>query len=461
MQESRTESGPRSPDGRTPLPRTAGARARRAAFVLGLGMALFAAGSVLLAPTGATGDREDSTHVTTGPPPPHAARAEAALRERLRRLPRDYTGWAELGMSHVQRGRTTADPADYSRAEAALRRSLKVGPEDNYQAEAGMGALAAARHDFRTALRWGRAAAASNPANPGAQAVLADAYTQLGRYPESFRAVQRMVDLRPDTGSLARASYTWELRGDISRARALMRRALDDAASPGDRGFARAHLAGLALDNGDARTALREARAGLEAVPEDATLLETRARARGSLGDWRGALKDYAAAVAVTPLPQYLLGLGELQESLGQRQNARAQYTVLRAQEQLRRSAGSTPPDSDAVLFEADHGSPRRAVALGRAAVHHRPFLAVQDAYAWALHRAGRDTEALVQADRALALGTRSALFHYHRGMIRRALDDVRGARADLSRSLALDPHFSPLHAPAARAALQRIDSPS
>lgn len=459
MQQPRTAPAPPPPADHVTRPRPAGARLRRAAFVLGLGLALFAAGSVLLAPTGATGDRDDAAPATTGPQ--RTARAEAALQERLRRLPQDYAGWAELGMGHVQRGRTSADPADYAKAEAALRRSLRVRAEDNFQAETGMGALAAARHDFRTALRWGRAAAASNPANSGAQAVLADAYTQLGRYPESYRAVQRMVDLRPDTGSLARASYTWELRGDVPRARALMRRALDDAASPADQGFARAHLAGLALDNGDARTALREAGAGLAALPGDASLLDVRARARSALGDTRGALKDSKAAVAVTPLPQYLLSLGELYESLGQDARAREQYAVLRAQEKLRRATGSTPPDSDAVLFEADHGDPRQAVTLGRAAVRNRPFLAVQDAYAWALHRAGRDKEALVQADHSLALGTRSALYRYHRGLIHQALGDREAARADLRTALALEPHFSPLHAPAARAALQRIDSAS
>jgi tetratricopeptide (TPR) repeat protein len=362
-------------------------------------------------------------------------------------------------MAYVQQGRATADPALYAKAESALRRSLKVQPRDNDQAETGMGALAAARHDFSTALTWGLKAAATNPSSAAAQGVLADAYTQLGRYEESYRAVQRMVDLRPDISSLARASYTWELRGDVVQARALMQRALESAAAPADRAFARLHLATLAQEAGDARTALREAQNGLRAAPRDAALLEARARAHAALGHDRQALADYAAAVAIVPLPQYLLGLGELQESLGQTQAARRQYEVLRAHEKVRQASGD-PADVDAILFEADHGSAERAVALGQAAVEDRPFIAVQDAYAWALHRAGRDAEALGYADRALALGTRSALFHYHRGIIRLALEDP-AAREDLVRALGIDPHFHPLHAPRARAALERIDTAS
>ncbi|MEV6958090.1 tetratricopeptide repeat protein [Streptomyces sp. NPDC051207] len=362
-------------------------------------------------------------------------------------------------MAYVQQGRTTADPALYAKAESALRRSIKIQPSDNYQAETAMGALAAARHDFRTALTWGRRAAASNPSNAAAQGVLADAYTQLGRYEESYRAVQRMTDLRPDVSSLARASYTWELRGDIAQARTLMKRALDSAATPADRAFARLHLATLAQEAGDARTALREAQDGLRAAPGDAPLLEARARAHAALGHNRQAVADYAAAVETVPLPQYLIGLGELQESLGNTKEARKQYEVLRAHEQVRRASGE-PPDVDAILFEADHGSVERAVTMGRTAVRDRPFIAVQDACAWALHRAGRNEEALAYADRALALGTRSALFHYHRGMIRLALEDP-AAREDLERALAIDPHFHPLHAPRARAALSRIESAS
>jgi tetratricopeptide (TPR) repeat protein len=414
---------------------------------------VFVAGAVGLAPRSA--DSEWVKERRAGSP----EASVTAFLEDLRRLPHNHVGWAQLGMAYIQQGRASADPAVYAKAESALRRSLKVQPRDNDRAETGMGALAAARHDFRTALTWGLRAAATNPASAAAQGVLADAYTQLGHYEESYRAVQRMVDLRPDVSSLARASYTWELRGDVARARTLMKRALESASAPSDRAFARLHLATLAQETGDARTALREAQKGLRATPRDAALLEARARAHAALGHERQALADYAAAVAIVPLPQYLLGLGELQQSLGQTRAARKQYEVLRAHEQVRRASGE-PPDVDAILFEADHGSAERAVALGSAAVEDRPFIAVQDAHAWALHRAGRNAQALAYANRALALGTRSALFHYHRGMIRLALEDAAG-REDLVRALSVDPHFHPLHAPRARAALERIDASS
>lgn len=434
----------------TPGPTRSASRVRSAVVALTLGAALFTVGAIGLAPDGST----------TAKPIPYAAPGRgslAALQARVEQIPKDADAWASLGMAYVQQARTTADPATYERAEKALRRSLTVRHDDNVDAQIGMGALAAARHDFPAALAWARQATATDPYSSVAYGVLADAYTQLGQYPASYRAVQRMNDLRPDAPALARASYTFELRGDTEQAAKLMRRSLDAASTTGERSFAHTVLSTLALQTGDTSQAVREAETGLRNAPRDSALLEARARARLALGETRQAITDYQAAIGIAPLPHYLLGLGELQQSLGHKEQAEAQYAVLRGQETIRR-AGHTPADTDAILFEADHGNPSRALSMAQEALRTRPFIAVHDAYAWALHQAGRDGEALGQADQALALGTRSAPFRYHRAVIRHALGDDASARTDLEAALRTEPHFHPLHASAARALLQRID---
>lgn len=431
---------------------------RSAAIALALGAVMFAVGAVgLNASAPSAQDTPKAQHggaaagVSAGPA------ALEALQQRVRRLPTDSLGWAALGMANVQQGRAAADPATYERAETALRRSLKLQPSGNDQAQTGMAALEAARHEFTKALGWAKKATSTNPYSPSAHGVLSDVYTQLGQYKDAYRTVQRMVDLRPDSASFARASYMWELRGETRKARDLMTRSLRAAPHAADRAFAYTHLALLALENGDSRTALRQAQAGLWAAPHDSALLEARARAYTALGQPGRAVDDYAAAIGIAPLPHYLLGLGELQQSLGRREQADTQYAVLRAQDTIRRANGSVP-DVDAILFEADHGDPQKAVTMAQSALKARPFIAVQDAYAWALHRAGRDSDALEHADRALALGTRSALFHFHRGMIHQSLGDNAAARRDLDRALSIDQHFHPLHVTEAGTALSRID---
>ncbi|MFJ5637813.1 tetratricopeptide repeat protein [Streptomyces goshikiensis] len=425
---------------------------RGSAVVLVLGAVMFTVGAVALNPGGSA-----PPHPASTPAPVLAPGSIEALQARVTRLPKEPRAWAALGMAYVQQGRTTADPATYARAEKALRTSLSVQAEDNTDAEIAMGALAAARHDFPSALDWALKATGDDPYSAAAHGVLADAYTQLGRYDKAEAAVQRMTDLRPDAASLARASYVFELKGDTGQARDLMRRSLTAAATAGESAFARAVLASLALQDGDAQAALTEAQIGLRAAPADSALLEARARAHEALGQTAEAVADYRAAIAIAPLPHYLLGLGELEQSLGHRDRAEAQYALLRAQERIREAAG-TAADTDAILFEADHGNPRQAVSMAEKALRNRPFLAVHNACAWALHQAGRDTEALEQADLALALGTHSALYHYHRAAIHQALGHPDAARHDLTQALR-QPGFHPLHEPAARALLQRIDT--
>jgi tetratricopeptide (TPR) repeat protein len=384
----------------------------------------------------------------------------SALQARVQRVPDDDRAWASLGLAYVAQARITGDPSYYPKADGVLTRSLAINEDDNDVAAAGMAALAAARHDFAAAADWARRGLAVNPSSALLYGALNDAETQLGRYPEAFDAAQRMIDLRPDTASLARASYTWELRGDLAQATELMQRALTDAANDGDRAFARYYLGELAFNGGDPQAALVQYQAGLAADASYVPLLEGRAKAEAALGQFDAAVADYTEVVARVPQPAYLIAFGELLESLGRNAEAQDQYRTLEATSTLLKANG-VALDVEPALFGADHGDPVTALQAAESGIANRQFLDMADAYGWALHVNGRDAEALDWSTRSLALGTRSALFRYHAGMIRLALGDTAGARDELSTALSINPHFSPLAAPLARAALGRLgDAP-
>ncbi|RKE23647.1 tetratricopeptide repeat protein [Streptomyces sp. TLI_171] len=427
-----------------------------AAVATALGVGLFLAGGLGLAPQGGRAPAGQERPAGQDASGAGLAADIRGFQEHLKNTPGDALAMASLGLAYVQQARITADPSYYPKADEILTRSLNTDPAENFTAMAGMAALAAARHDFTAALDWSQRAVAINPDSSTLYGTLADAYTQLGRYPESFDAVQRMVDLKPGTPSLARASYTWELRGDIAAATATMKRALDDANTSADRAFALYHLSLLALDSGDAKTALAQAEAGLRAAPGTASLLEAKGRAEAAVGHDDEAVTDLRRATAQVPQPEYVLELGELLQSLGRGDEAEQQYRVLRGEWKLLTDNGVVL-DADAALFEADHGDPAAAVAIAEQGLRTRPFLDTHDAYAWALHAVGRDAEALDQSDQALALGTRNALFHYHRAAILRALGRNDEARTEFGTALATNPAFHPLHAPAARAALAEL----
>ncbi len=161
------------------------------------------------------------------------------------------------------------------------------------------------------------------------------------------------------------------------------------------------------------------------------------------------------------PQPATLVELGELLESQGRQAEAERQYAVVRATQQLYAASGQVV-DVELALFEADHGDPAAAVRLAEKGLAARPDSVVaQDAYAWALHAAGRDAEALPLARSALRTGYRGARYRYHLGAIEAALGQTAAARARPAGRAGAQPVLEPAAGPqgpraAGRARLMR-----
>lgn len=388
------------------------------------------------------------------------ATAIAGLQAGLKTDPTNAANWASLGLYYVQQAKITVNPAYYPKADGALATSLRLQPVENFLADGGMAALTAARHDFVAAQGWAQKGLAVDPYNSTLYGALDDADTQLGLYPQAFAAVQKMLNVRPGTPSFSRAEYVFELQGDIPAARGAMQKALEAAPTPADAAFAYTYLGQLDFDNGDPKGALTEVAKGAKADPTYSALLAVRAKAEAALGQTSAAISDYAQLVNDVPQPEYVVEYGELLQSLGRTADANAQYQVFLAEEKLFESNG-VALDTDPTLFYADHGDPATALRYGEAGIKIRPFIEMDDALAWALHVNHRDTDALAYEQRAMALGTRNALFRFHLGMIDLALGDRAAARTALTAALALNPHFNPLLAPEAQKTLASLGGPS
>ena len=378
--------------------------------------------------------------------------------DRLRRVPGDWETWAALGMSYLERARISSDPTYYPKAEEAVQRSLRARTDGNFQALIALGALANARHDFAAAREQALAAIALNGYSSEAYAVLADAQTQLGNPAAATEALQRLLDLQPGLSAYARASYDLELRGMNTEAADLMRRALDTAVGRYDIAFCRNQLGDLALATGDLETARVEYDAGMMADPTSITLQRGQARLAAMSGDIDGALAAYATLTRRSPTPGYLIEYAELLRAAGRESDAEAQLRLATAAHQLFVANGGTDGLTGSALAMAT-GRPADALREAQAEWEKRQFVDVADTLSWALHLSNRDAEALVFAKRAYESGATSATYAYHLGMIELALGDRAAAKEHLRRALQINPRFSPLDAPSARAALASLES--
>ncbi|MEU1268988.1 tetratricopeptide repeat protein [Streptomyces sp. NPDC005799] len=405
------------------------------------------------------------TAVTTGVPAglPELAALIETRQARVRARPADAVSWAVLGSAYVERGRRTADAADYPRAEQALETSLRVRPSGNAEALDGMAALANARHDFLSARMWGEAALKLAPKRWTTYPLLMDAYTGLGDYKATKKTLDRLLELRTGPAVQARAAGVYRDRGWREDAAAALTDAAAAARSPAERAQWLERTGQLAFERGDLQDALRHFQEAVRVDPDQRAAQAGQGRTMAAMGRTTEALSAYQVALEKQPCPQYALELGELYESLGLGQAARVEYDQVRALVREDRSGGV---DDELVLgvTETDHGDPATAVRRLRAEYARQPGIAVADALGWALHRAGHDKEALryatVATDKAHGGGVRSALYSYHRGMIERTLGQDGSARLDLTEALRINPYFSPLNVPVARSALAGLGEP-
>jgi tetratricopeptide (TPR) repeat protein len=156
------------------------------------------------------------------------------------------------------------------------------------------------------------------------------------------------------------------------------------------------------------------------------------------------------------PAPEFVILLADVQAAAGDREGARESRGLVRVMDRLARSAG-VETDLEMALFFADHGLDG-ALERARAAYRRRPGVAAADALAWALSAEGHHRAAARRAREAMRLGTRSAPFQFHAGMIAFRMGRTEPARRLLGEALEINPHFSPRYGHDARRILERLE---
>jgi tetratricopeptide (TPR) repeat protein len=334
--------------------------------------------------------------------------------------------FAALGEDYLSKARATGDPGMYSRAERSFDAALRRDAGDA-SALVGAATLAGLRHDFRRQLRLGQRARRLEP-GLATFPVIADAQIELGRYPAARRTIQRLLDTKPGLAAYARASYIRELSGDPAGAVQAMRLAASAGGTPENVAYVQVLLGDLELTRGRVDAARRAFAGALRALPGYPAGTVGLARADAAGGELGRAAARLRRASERLPLTSTLVLLAQV-ESGARSRNA---LDAARAQQGLYRTAG-TAPDAEAVLFEADWGSPAAAVALGRRVWAAAPSVRSADALGWALTRAGRPVAGYRFARRALALGSRDPGFRLHAGIAAKGAGHLRDAEHDLA----------------------------
>ena len=389
---------------------------------------------------------------TKGP----TGRSIAGFRTAIAEDPANAGALAGLGDALYQRGRETADGRYPKLAGRAYDAALALDPM-SVPALTGKATIALVAHDFPGGLALAQRANRLEPDLAATYPPLIDGLIETGRYGAAAGAIQRFLNLKPGPPAYARLSYFEELHGNTDAALRAMRLAAESAL-PGTEASAFGHalVGDLLFDAGRYGRAARSYETALVGnrgyVPAEAGLLNVAA----ATGNEDRAVAGYRELVNGRGLVEYSDELGRLEEAAGAGGAAARHYAAI-SELHAGELASGQRPDAGQVIFEADHGDPALGIELGRTVWKDSPSVSSADAYAWALHAAGRYDAARRISNEATRLGTRDPIFLFHAGIIAADAGEPQRARSLLRELLATAPGFDPLFARDARRELRRL----
>jgi tetratricopeptide (TPR) repeat protein len=395
-----------------------------------------------------------------------------SLQTRVKRNPDDYAGYAALGAAYLQKGRETADAADYELAKGALEKSLDLlsnGPAAAF-AMTQMAVVCMVEHRFEDALAWAQNALALGSGDPSPWAIAGDALADMGDYKGAAEAYSR---LKSSYGSqderlafvyqqYSRMSFLRFVAGDTQGAIRLMESALRTAVEmnmPAENiAWSEHQLGEMHFLAGETNHAENAYRASLDEYPHYYRALAGLGRVRASQGRYADAAKLYKQAIAAVPYPEYAAALGDIYQKLGQHEEAQKQYKLVEFIGYLSQ-INQQIHNRDLALFYADHDLKlNESLILARKELEVRRDIYTWDVLAWSLYKNEKPQEAAEAISHALEQGTKDPQLFFHAGMIYGTLGDSARAKEYLSRALQINPEFHVTYAETARQTLDRLN---
>jgi len=393
------------------------------------------------------------------------------LQVRVKINPEDHAGYAELGAAYLQKGRETADAADYELAKGALEKSLDVLSNDPAAAFAmtQMAVVCMVEHRFEDAETWAEKALALGSGDPSPWAIAGDALADMGDYRGASEAYSRLKSSYGSQDETLAYSYqrgsrmsflrfvAGDTQGAIQLISSAVRTAMETHMPAENIAWSQYQLGEELFLAGETNAAEKAYLASLEECPNYYRALAGLAKVRASQGNYADAVKLYKEALAKVPYPEYAAALGDIYQKLGHLADAKKQYELVEFIGYLSQ-INQQIHNRDLALFYADHDMKlQQSLALARKELEVRRDIYTWDVLAWSLFKNDEPQEAAEAISHALEQGTQDPQLFFHAGMIYERLGDSAKAKEYLQRALEINPHFHVLYSDEASETLARL----
>jgi tetratricopeptide (TPR) repeat protein len=338
------------------------------------------------------------------------------LREEIKNHPGVVKNYVELAQIFLQEARVTGKHHEYiPKAQILLNDALKIDP-NNFEAIITEASVQMTLHQFAKAKDLALRAIPFDQYNAFAYGVLVDADVELGLYPEAVKYCDKMLSLRPDLRSYARASYLRELYGETDASCKAMILATNSGMNgQEDRAWTLYNLGNLYLYQGKIDTAEFIFNGILQERPNYSFALSGLAEVDCVKKNYGEAIELLVKASQLNPNHLFLQQLADIYLTTGQKDAESEMDNQILQAFKIHQQDGYDI-HYEYALFCANHN-----INLQEALNHAEKEYAIRpenidalDTYAWALFKNGRSGEATPYIEKAMRLGTKRAVLLYH-----------------------------------------------
>ena len=317
-----------------------------------------------------------------------AAQSIAAAQKAITEKPSEYSRYNQLATALIRRAQETSDPGFYTQAEAAVKKSLELAP-NNFETEKVQVSILLGEHEYSAALEAARKLNKRVPDDVMVYGLLTDANVELGNYSDAEDSAQWMLNLRRgNRPALTRAALLRELFGDPEGAYEAADLAFQSTipSEAEERSKLLTLMGRFRLDAGKNDAAEKILEQALTCLPSNPDAL-------GNLAQVRITQKRYAEAVSLLqqrsqaePRPANLYDLAEALQLAGRDAEAKKAFADFETQS-LAESSRKDNSNLELVFYYADHAhQSAKALEVARQEYAWRHDVYTLDAYAWASH---------------------------------------------------------------------------
>jgi tetratricopeptide (TPR) repeat protein len=359
-----------------------------------------------------------------------AERSMAQASRLIEKNPKNFEAYNALALAFSRRARENSDVKFYAQAEETLKKSFEISP-GNFDGERIHVWLLLGKHEFAAAREAARKLNKKMPDDVMVYGFLTDANIELGNYKEAEDSAQLMLDLRPgNLPGLTRAAYLRELFGDLDGSIELMNMAYQSTppSEAEDRAWILSQIGHLQIMSGKLTGANNTLQQALALFPGYHYALGNLAKVRIEQKRYEDAVNVLQQRYDAAQHAENLYDLAEALELAGHRDQAKKAFAEFETKSQLE-SVRADNSNRELIFYYADHAHLQaKALDVAQAEYARRQDVFTLDAYAWALHVNGRDSEARTQIAAALAVGIRDAKMLRHAGEIALSTGDHAAA---------------------------------